>query len=391
MARVCVVGEFSFPLDGRARREVLALASAGHEVDVVCMRRAGEAARERDGNVSILRLPIRRHRGGLSHQLYEYSAFALLAGLVLAGRSLRRRYDLVQVNTSPDWLVLSAIVPKLCGTAVLVDLEECMPEFFASRFGTGEKHPGVRLMALIERAAIRIADAAFTCTEQMREAFLSRGAPPAKIGVVLNSADETAFDPTRRAQRVHKPGQFTLISHGTIEERYGLDTAIRAVARLRDVIPELALKIYGEGSDRERLVALVAELALESHVEFSDGFVPLDELVNALAAADAGLVATKCDPFRELVHCEKMYDFIAMRRPVICSRTRSVLAYFPEDCFAYFDSDDDAGLAHAIRELHDEPQRAERLVERAAAVIEPRRWARVQQQYLELVASLIRQ
>lgn len=384
-----MVREFYFPLDGRVRREVLALAGAGHRVDVICMRRAGEARRERDRNVTILRLPVRRRRGGLGQQLYEYVAFALLAALVVTGRSLRRPYDLVQVNTSPDWLVLSAAVAKLRGTPVLVDLEECMPEFFATRFGTGVKHPGVRVMALIERVAVQLADAAFTCTEQMREAFLSRGAPPAKIGVVLNSADETAFDPSRYRRQTREPGRFTLISHGTIEERYGLDTAIRAVAGLRDEIPGLRLRIYGEGSDRERLVALVADLELANHVDFSDGFVPLDELVAAIAAADAGLVATKRDPFRDLVHCEKMYDFIAMRLPVICSRTRSVLAYFPEECFAYFDSDDDVDLARAIRELHNEPQLAERLVDRAAAVIEPLRWPRVRQRYLELVASLI--
>ena len=49
-------------------------------------------------------------------------------------------------------------------------------------------------------------------------------------------------------------GHFTLVSHGTIEERYGLDTAVEAVARLRPEIPALRLRIYGEGSDKARLV-----------------------------------------------------------------------------------------------------------------------------------------
>ena len=381
--------EFYFPLDGRVRREALALASADHEVDVICMRRAGEPRRERHGKINILRLPVRRRRGGLVQQLWEYLSFGMLAGLVVGARSLRGRYDLIQVNTSPDWLVLSALPAKLLRTPVLVDLEECMPEFFETRFGTDGQHPGARVMRLFERLAVLMADAAFTPTEQMRQAFISRGAPPKKIDVVLNSSDETAFDPGRYGRQSAGRNGFTLISHGTIEERYGLDTAIRAVSLLRDELPDLHLQIFGEGSYRDSLRSLVSGLGLEHLVSFSDGFVPLEELVAALAAADAGLVATKRDRFRDLVHCEKMYDFIAMGLPVICSRTPSVLAYFPEDCFSYFDGGDEVDLARAIRSLHDHPRERQRLVARATVAIEPFRWQRVSKRYVELAESLI--
>ena len=60
-----------------------------------------------------------------------------------------------------------------------------------------------------------------------------------------------------------------------------------------------------------------------------------------------------------------MYDFIAMRRPVIASRTRSVEAYFSDDAFLCFTADDPDDLARAIRRLHAEPELGERLVERA--------------------------
>jgi glycosyltransferase involved in cell wall biosynthesis len=222
----------------------------------------------------------------------------------------------------------------------------------------------------------------------MRAAFVHRGVAPEKIAVVMNGADETVFDPRRQPYRARGNGHFQLVCHGTLEERYGIDTAIRAVQRLRDRIPGLQLKIYGEGAFRGELVRMTAELGLERHVSFSDGLVPIEELVDGLASADAGIVAMKRDVFRDLTQCNKMYDLIAMRRPVLCSRTASVMACFPEDCLAYFDSDDDVGLSEVIEALYEHPERAERLVDRASAASQPYRWPVQRTRYLRVVAAL---
>src|SRR6476619_4018442 len=102
MARIAVLRQYYYPLDPRVRREAEALAAAGHEVDVLCMRRAGESARERCNGVDVVRLPLQHHRGGVARYLLEYALFFLAAAGVLTWRHLRRRYDVVQVNTMPD-------------------------------------------------------------------------------------------------------------------------------------------------------------------------------------------------------------------------------------------------------------------------------------------------
>jgi glycosyltransferase involved in cell wall biosynthesis len=327
-------------------------------------------------------------RRGVARYLFEYLAFPLMAGLYLAWLDLRHRFDLVQVNTVPDWLVFAAIGPRLRGVPVLLDLHECMPEFFASKFGTTLDHPGVRVLGLIERLSIRFASFAVTCTEQMRDAFVSRGAPSERIKVVMNSTDESIFDPNRFPPRGQRNGHFSLVSHGTVEERYGLDTVIRAMRQLRGRIP-LTLEVYGDGSYSDELRRLVEEFGLEQQVTFH-GFVPIDELLTAIANADAGVVAMKRDAFRDLTHCNKMFDLITMRRPVICSRTKSVMAYFPNGSLKYFDADDDADLARAIEELYRDPDLSDRLVRSATATNEPYRWPHQRQHYLAVVDGLLR-
>jgi glycosyltransferase involved in cell wall biosynthesis len=378
-----------YPLDPRVRREVDALVRAGHEVDVICLRRPGEQRFESHGPVTAHRVPIPTRRAGRFNYVIQYGAFFGVASVLVAVLHLRRRFDVVQVNSMPDSLVFSAIVPRLLGARVLLDLHECMPEFYAVKFGVGLRHPAVRFVAWIEQAAIRFADQVITCTEQMRSAFVSRGAQPAKIEVILNSSDEDEFDPRHVGPSKPVPGQLRLICHGTIERIFGIDVIVRAVALLKHEIPGLRLDVYGEGSALPELHSLIAELGVSDRVHLSRCWVPLDQLVQAIADADAGIVALRRDIFRDLTHSNKMFDYITMRKPAIVSRTRAVEAYFDESCFQMFTAGDERDLARAIRELHDDPELRHQLVSRATYVNEPYRWPHQRQRYQEIVGRLV--
>ena len=391
MARICLIRQGDYPLDPRVLHEVQALVDAGHDVDVICLRRPGEPAFERNGRVTVRRLPVPRQRRGFAWYLGQYAAFLALAGMLAAARHLRRRYDLVQVNTLPDTLVFAGLVPRLLGARVLLDLPECMPEFFASKFGWPAGHPAVRWVTRAERAAIRFADFAITCTEPMRQTFIARGAPPEKIATILNSygLGYGAQAPARPRGGGSDDGAFELICHGSIEERYGLDTLVRATALVRSDIPEVRVRIFGNGSYRPALEALIAELGLGDRVQLSPGWVPMPELLAAIAAADVGVVAIRRDPYRDLVLCTKLFDFIGLDRPVIASRTSSLEEYFDAGCFELFTAGDPEDLARAIRRLHADPARRRRLAERARSVSERYSWVRQRGAYQGIVDSLL--
>jgi glycosyltransferase involved in cell wall biosynthesis len=220
--------------------------------------------------------------------------------------------------------------------------------------------------------------------------FVARGAPAEKIEVVLNSSDEAVFDVRRHPPARRRPDRFTLICHGAIERSYGLDTLVRAAALLKDRIPGLRVELFGEGTYRTDLERLARGLGLDGAVRFSNGFVPIEQLLEAIATADAGVVAMHRTAFRDLTHCNKMFDFIAMRRPAIVSRTRAVHEYFGESCFAMFDSGDEHDLARAIDRLYRDRRLGQRLAERAAAESEPYRWVHQREIYRGAVERLVR-
>jgi glycosyltransferase involved in cell wall biosynthesis len=389
LARVCVIRQGFYPLDTRVRRAIHALTAAGHEVDVICVARNGQPRREHQGNVSVYRVALKLERRGRLRYLFQYVVFFLAAALLAGFLHIRRRWDVVEVHSMPDGLFFAAAIPRLFGARVLLDLHECMPEFFATKYRLDMHHPAVRVVSAIEQTSIRFADSVITCTEQMRQAFVSRGAPAAKIDVVLNAADEEIFDARRHPPNGRRPRRFGLICHGAIEESYGVDTIVRAAALVRGEIPGLYVDFYGDGSYRAELKRLAAELGVDDAVHFSDGWAPIEELLEAIAAADVGVVALKRNGFRDLTHCNKMFDFIAMRRPAIVSRTRSVEAYFGRSCFLLFESGNPHDLARAIRTLYHDPALGDRLVRRATERSEPYRWSRQREVYQGIVQRVM--
>ena len=388
MARICIISHSHYPWDSRVSREMHALVQAGHQVDLICLQHGGQPSIERAGPVSIYRLPIARLRGGFLRYFFELATFQIAATLLLGWLHLRHRYSVVETTSVPDWLVFAALPAKLLGARVLLDLHECMPEYGATKYQMSLRHPLVRFLSVMERASISFADFVTTCTEQMRERFIERGAPPEKIAVVLNSFDEERFDPDLYPRTRTDDDRFVLVHHGTIEPNYGLDVVVRAVARLKDKIPGLRFEIYGGGTHRSAVEALTKELGLEDRVHFSGWLLP-EELLRRLADADVGVVAVRRDAFRDVTLCIKMFDLISMRRPVVISRTRAVEAYFGNECLQLFESGNDEDLARAIYALYADPDLRGRLVRHATTVNEPYRWVHQARRYVEIAERLI--
>ena len=205
--RVCVISHSHYPYDSRVSRQARALVQAGHDVDVICLRFEDQPFFERLEGVSVYHLPIGRLRGGALRYFFEFVSFQLAATILVGALHLRRRYRVVETTSVPDWLVFAAIVPKLLGARVLLDLHECMPEYGATKYGVPMDHPMVRALGFLERASIRFADFVTTCTEQMRERFVERHAPAEKIAVILNSFDEERFPPERYRHAIRSGGR----------------------------------------------------------------------------------------------------------------------------------------------------------------------------------------
>jgi glycosyltransferase involved in cell wall biosynthesis len=394
---VCIVRHSSYPAELNVRREAEALLSDGYEVHVICLREEGQAAREMVNGVNVRRLPVRHRRGKVRRYLFEYNAFFVLASLELICLHVRRGLRGIQVNTMPDYLVFAALVPRLLGVKVVLHLHEPMPELFDTMFP--EHHAWLRaLIKWSERVSLAFADRVLTVTREMRDNVSRRGSDPNKITVIVNAPDDEVFLLDRYeglAARValardeeRRQGIFRVLCHGSIEERYGFDLVVRAIARLAKDIPGIQFRIMGKGSFLPDVLALAKQLNVSANVVYL-GFVPFETMIGEILAADVTVVPMRSNPYSNLVHTNKMFEYLALQRPIVASRLDSVAAYFPGDTIAYFEPDDDADLARCLRDIFDDLQASAERVAAASALYETYRWTEEKKKYLAVYRGLL--
>jgi glycosyltransferase involved in cell wall biosynthesis len=372
--------------DPRVEREARALVAAGIQVDVLCARDPYNSPDSQFPGIEVQRLPVWRRRGrGPALQMLEYLAFLALAMFHATRRHGRRRYRTVQVHTPPDFLVFSALLLKLAGVKVILDLHDLMPEFYASRFGRSLSSLPVRLIAWQEKLAASFADRVITVTDTWRRTLETRGVPADKLSVLMNLPDPAIY-----GQRVAAPraeGPFTLVYHGTLTERYGLDVALRAMALARQELP-LRLIIHGHGDLADVLPGLAAELGIADDVEFSTRRLPSEELPALLRRADAAVVPYRRDIFTDGILPTKLMEYVALGIPAIVSRTPVVEEYFDDSMVRFVPADDTEALATAMVELGRDPARRAEIARNAGRFSERHAWPGTAADYVAMVREL---
>lgn len=384
--RHCMVVDNHYP-DIRVEREANALLERGYQVDVICLQTPGRPRTERNGALTVYRLPVQRRRGASAPaQLWEYLSFLAWATAMVALRDLRARYAVVQVHNVPDFLVFSAMLPKLRGAKVILDLHDLMPEFFASRFGGGLESVLGSAVKLQERLSAAFADRVLTVTDLWRDKLERRGVPAHKLGVVMNVPDERAF-PIRQPQVRRTGGPLTVVYHGTLTQRYGIDVLLSAFAMARNRVP-LRLLIHGRGEYMEEAQQLAGELGITDEVRFSTGLLPTSELAALVACGDIGVVPNRNDLFTDGILPTKLMEYATLGIPSIVSRSTAVERYFTDDMVRFVEPGDATQLADAMVELAADPDRRAMLAESAQRFSRQYRWSDQAAAYVAVVDRL---
>ena len=391
--RVAMVMYSSYPQDERPRRVIDAFRKEGMTIDLVCLGERDANSQENDEGLEILRVPLRHRRSGKLTYAFQYGSFLLIATLVLAWRSLLRRYDLVYVHNMPDVLVSSALIPKAFGAKVILDLHDPMPELMTTIFGLEEGSRAVRFIRWMEKWSITRADLAITVNRACKQLFTSRSCNADKMIVVMNTPDSTIFPirlaPEQSSTDQPSSGMFVMMYHGTAVERNGLDIAVEALALAKDKMPGTELRVYGPSTPfLESVMRSVRERGLQDIVHYL-GPKTLEELVNEIEQCDLGLVPNKRSSFTEINTPVRIFDFMALGKPVIVPLTPGIRDYFAEDSLLFFEPGSAADLARQMEYAFSNRQTLNDIVRKGQQVFLAHTWEQEKQTLLEGVCSLL--
>ena len=391
--RVAMLLYSHYPEDPRPRRAVSALISEGMQVDLVCLGSGSAPRHEILDGIDVLRIPLKHRRGGKLAYAYQYGVFILISSVIFALRSLTRSYDLVYVHNMPDILILSALIPKLLGAKVILDLHDPMPELMMTIFRVPPDSRGVRLLKRVEKWSIARADLVITTNIAFKKVFAARSCPPEKIEVVMNSPDGKIFPFRPVGSEVsagtsgNKP--LVIMYHGSLLERNGLDVAIDAFARLRESIPAAELRIFGASTPfLERMMEVVRNNNLQESVHYL-GSKLLEDLVPEIERCDLGVIPNPRNAFTEINMPTRIFEYLALGKPVIAPYTPGILDYFNKESLLFFESGNSDDLAGQIEYAFSHPFEVHEIVRRGQQVLLEHTWDRERETLVGSVSGIL--
>jgi glycosyltransferase involved in cell wall biosynthesis len=282
--RICLVYDHVFPqtIGGTERwmRDLaVRLGSLDHDVTYLTMRHWDSAAPPRLPGVNVLGLvgPGRiygEHRRTLGPPLRF--GVAVARHLIRHGRD----YDVVHTAAFPYFPLLAAAAFRRRGNyRIVVDWHEVWTRDYWRRYAG----PAAGTIGwLVQRACVRVPHRAFCMSQMHARRLVAEGYSGVPTILPGEYAGPTEFSP---ANNVHP----LVVYAGRHVKEKRLSALVRAFARAAAHRPDLQLEIYGDGPERSRVEALVAELGLTRSVRVA-GHRPEDEVAAALARA--GCLAT---------------------------------------------------------------------------------------------------
>lgn len=385
--RVCMVAYTFYENDGRVMRYAEALAQEGAQVEAIVLRREHQEIEGTVNGVRLLRIQRReKNERGKFTYFFRILAFFFRSMVEITRRHLKAPYDLIHVHSVPDFEVFAAIVPKLTGSKLILDIHDIVPEFYAAKFGVEENSLVFKTLKILERVSASFADHVIIANALWLAKITTRSTSHDKCSSFINYPDVSIFHPGLRTRR--EDGTFIAIYPGTLNWHQGLDIAVRAVAIAKHHIPNLQFHIYGEGSAKAQIVALTKELDLGETVSMRAP-LPLREIASVMANADLGVVPKRNDSFGGDAFSTKILEFMAAGVPVVASETRVDRHYFNDSQLRFFTAGNDQDLARAMIHAYRNRELSGQLTSRALEYVRENNWNKKKDDYLAVVARLV--
>lgn len=399
---VCVVCHYFAPEIGAPQARLLEMTTEwvaqGHRVQVVTgfpnhptgVIHPGYEGRRRMtesvNGVEVLRtwLYATRNEGIVKKTVGHLSFMA--SSLLLGWRKVRRP-DVVVVSSPTFFSIFSAwVLARRFRVPLVVEVRDLWPGIFVE-LGVLTNRQIIWLLERLELAAYRAAAAVVVVSDGFKDDLVGRGVPAGKVEVITNGVDLDHFlprsaDPAVRRRLGAGPGQPLVVYIGAHGISQGLEIVLDAARALG---PKVAVALVGEGARKPALLAAAHDL---DQVHFFDG-VPRDEVSDILAAADILVVPLRDVPLFETFIPSKMFEFLAVERPVIGAVRGEAADILARAGAVVVPPEDGDALAGAIERLIDDPQgAADRAAVGRAFVTEFYDRRMLARRYADLLASV---
>ncbi len=248
-------------------------------------------------------------------RILNYFSFMLSA---IIGGLFIKKVDIVYASTPPLPVgVVGYVLSKVYNSKFALEIRDLWVDN-AIELGQLKNKFAIKMVRNLESFLNREADKIIVVTEGFKKHLWKKGIKSDKIEVITNGFDEEVFKPGLRDNWVRKKynlkEKFVIMYAGNMGTAQGLDFIIETAIKTRDH-KNILYYLIGAGVKKESLMATVEERKLEN-VRFMDN-QPKEVIGDFLAAADVLLISLKDLPIFEITIPSKVFDYMAMGRPIL--------------------------------------------------------------------------
>ncbi len=293
---------------------------------------------------------------GVRRRMASYTSF--MASAIVVGLLRIRRPDIV-VATSPQMLcgLAGFILARVWRRPFVFEVRDLWPESIVA-VDAMKDNIVIRDLRRLARHLYDHSDRIVTVGDGYRRQIHARyGVPLEKMSEVPNGIRTDLFEPGPRDNDVRREygwGDRSVILYlGTHGMAHALHVVLEAAETLRD--EDYLFAFVGEGAEKDRLKRIAADKRL-TNVCFIDQ-QPKDRVPLFYAACDLGLVPLRDTPLFQDVLPSKIFELLAMERPILLSVDGQARQLVETSGGGVFVPPEDAdSLAEAIRRLAAKPR-----------------------------------
>jgi glycosyltransferase involved in cell wall biosynthesis len=388
----------SFPPDSRVENEAYSLIKAGHEVHLFSLDyQKHSSQRETIKGIEVHRYPVGK-------MVYKLSALAYT--LPFYHSIIRKKVNQFLRSVNPeaihihDMLIAQAVMdandrpPKRCH--VTLDLHENRPEIMQF-YPHLKKFPGKYLIRTEvwrqkQYELMMRADKIILVTEEaVSQAIAETGLPRSRFVAVPNTIEKDiyfGYTIEKKIVRSLKKG-FDIVYLGDTGLRRGTDTAIYALRRLIEKVPQSQLILVGKSTEDVTLRELTEELGLSAHVLF-EGWQDVSLFPSYIHGAEVCISPLHRNLHHDTTYANKIFQYMAGSRPLLvsdCPAQANVVN--KTECGLVFEAGNAEDMAHCLLELYNNPTEARKMGENGLrAVHEKYHWEETSKGLISLYKNL---
>ena len=322
--KIGMILDAPFPPDPRVENEAVSLVENGHEVFLFCLKYANEKASDIINGIQVKRYSSNTFEYKLSALAYTIPLYSVIMQKKIAKFIRETNIEALHIH---DMRIAGAVykVNVNFNLPVVLDLHDNIPEVM-KLYPHLQKFPGKHLISpkkwkQKEEEFIKKANKVIAVSPEFIETLAVRlPLEKDKLVLVPNTIRKTFFEDYKVNETIIKKykSKFVILYLGDTHLRRGIQTAIAALVKLKDTIPEIKLVIVGKNTTDIILRKQVSNLQLEQFVDF-EGWQNISLFQSYILASEICISPLHRNLQHDVAYANKIFQYMSFAKPLLVS------------------------------------------------------------------------